>query len=253
MTCAATLGRAAVFAFLVFGRAGLAATLPPPTTLVECVDFTVTDDPGSCSVSGRDAAASASLALSPFVFLVAHSESGPINSLFNPGAGAVGFVTYSFQVQGGNPGDIVPMFISANLTASASSASHALGQAETLVHTSFGNTDAVVCTNGNCGTTATSFSGTFGFNTLSGEGGDFIQLSVEAQSGDSLFAEFADASADPLIFIDPSFANAGSYSIVLSPGVANALGSVPEPGTWVLFASAVALALCRAAIQKVRS
>ena len=46
----------------------------------------------------------------------------------------------------------------------------------------------------------------------------------------SLGPEDSSASADPLIVIDPSFANAANYSIVLSPAVANAVESaVPEP------------------------
>jgi hypothetical protein len=44
------------------------------------------------------------------------------------------------------------------------------------------------------------------------------------------------AFADPLIQIDPSTPDAGSYQVELSPGVSNALGdfAVPEPAAWVL-------------------
>ena len=52
---------------------------------------------------------------------------------------------------------------------------------------------------------------------------------------------------DPIIFVDPKFPNAGLYSIVLSPGVANILPSAgtstPEPGTFWLLVPAIGLAL----------
>jgi hypothetical protein len=69
-------------------------------------------------------------------------------------------------------------------------------------------------------------------------------LEVEASSGDSPLAESANASADPFIFIDPSFAGAANYSIEVSPGVGNGLPSAaPEPGTLGLMASFLGLLL----------
>ena len=60
-------------------------------------------------------------------------------------------------------------------------------------------------------------------------------------------AGVASGYLDPVIFVDPNFPNADLYSIVLSPGVANALpsvgSSVPEPGTFWLLGSSVGLAL----------
>jgi hypothetical protein len=230
--------------FLSLAGAGWASSLPGPITLAECVDFTVTDDPSSCAVSGRDASAIGSLALSPFVSLTAESNSGPINDMFNPGAGVVVSVQDSFQVVGGNPSDAVPIMIASGLTANASSMRHAFGFAETVVHTGFGNTSVVVCTDGTCGTTNTSFSGTFAWFAQSGEAGNTIQLEVEASSGDSPLAESANASADPFIFIAPSFAGASNYSIEVTPGVGNGLpAAAPEPGTLGLVASFLGLLL----------
>ena len=229
---------------LLFGLAVIAraSSLPVPVTVAECVDFSVIDDPGSCFVSGNDASASAFLTLAPFLSLGAQSSSGPINDLFNPGAGAVATVDYSFQVVGGNPGDVVPILIATGLSATASSFSHAFGFAETVVHTSFGDASRVVCTNNTCGTTDTSFSGVFAWSAISQETGDTIHLSVEAESGDSPLAESANAAADPFIFIDPTFAGAANYSVQVSPGVANSLpSSVPEPATLALSAAALLL------------
>jgi hypothetical protein len=219
---------------------GLRATsLPSPVTLAECTDFGLVDDPTSCALSGRDASANGSLTLSPFVSLTASSSSGPINQDFNPGAGVFVSAKYSFQVTGGNPGDVVPLLIATNLTSSGSSFGHAYGFAEIVIQTSFGTTSVVVCSDGTCGTTNTSFSGTFSWSANSGESGDTVQLEVEANSGDSPLAESANASADPFLFIDPNFGGAGNYSILLSPGVANAIGpSVPEPGTFGVMAAA---------------
>jgi hypothetical protein len=226
---------------LSLAAAARAGTLPPPVTLAECVDSTVTDDPSSCSVSGRDAFASGSLTLFPFVSLTAQDFSGPANDLFIPGAGVFVSVKYSFQVVGGNPGDIVPILIATSLTSNASSFGAAYGFAETVVSTSFGTISEVVCTNDTCGTTNTSFFGTFGTRAMSGESGDTIQLEIEAQSGDSPLAQSANASADPFIFIDPSFAGAANYSIQVSPGVGNGLAAagVPEPGTFALLGCAL--------------
>jgi hypothetical protein len=232
--------------FLCLAAAAWADVLPAPRTLVECTDRTLIDDPSSCSMSGFDATASGSLTLSPFVSLTAEVTSGPVTDFFIPGAGVFVSAQYSFRVVGGNAGDIVPIRISTNLTSNASSFSHAYGFAEAVIHTGFGDTSVVVCTNGTCGTTDSSFSGTFSTRAFSGELGDTVQLEIEASSGDSLFAESANASADPFLFIDPSFAGAANYRIEVSDGVGNALPlATPEPGTWVLLSSVVAILAMR--------
>jgi len=238
---AALLGAASIF----HGSAR-ADVLPAPSTLAECVDSVLVDDPGSCTLSGHDASAFGSLTLAPFVSLVAEDTSGAINALGNPGAGVFVSLTYSFQITGGNPGDQVPILIATDLDTSASSASHAYGFASLYVSTGFGNKQIVACTNDTCGTTDTSFSGTLATSVFSGQI-DTIQLEIEASSGDSPNAEWANASADPYIYIDPSFAGAGKYSVEVSPGVGNApatLAAVPEPSSVCLLAgvaSAVAL------------
>jgi hypothetical protein len=244
----------AAFGILLFCCLGVrlsATPLPGPVTVAECTDFGLIDDPSSCVLSGRDAIATGSLTLSPFVSVTAESASGPVNDLFNPGAGVFVSAKYSFQVNGGNPADVVPILISTSLTSNASSFSHAYGFAEVVIHTGFGDTSVVVCTNGTCGTMNTSFSGTFATSAFSGETGDTVQLEIEASSGDSPFAESANASADPFLFIDPSFAGASNYHIDVSLGVGNALPGVPEPGTLGLAGLAlVALAGLRAQARR---
>ena len=79
--------------------------------------------------------------------------------------------------------------------------------------------------------------------TLSGTVTSNTQYSVEvyAEATATLgYPASMYAYADPQIFIDPSFADAGSYSLVLSPGVGNALNGVPEPSTLLMMGMAAA-------------
>jgi hypothetical protein len=221
--------------------------LPAPSTLAECVaDGALHDDLASCSLGGPNAAASGSVVLWPFVTLTASSSTTP-----GGGSGALVDATYSFQVAGGNPGDIVPIMIATNLSSDASSLDHAFGMAQARVDTSFGSFTEIVCTNGainpTCPTLNTSFSGTLAWQAMSGETGDTLHLAVEAQSGDSSFAEWANAAVDPYIFIDPNFANASNYSIIVSPGVGNGLpvSALPEPATMALTASGLIMLISR--------
>lgn len=62
-------------------------------------------------------------------------------------------------------------------------------------------------------------------------------------NGQELYT-FASASADPYIFIDPSFADAAKYSIAVSEGVSNnnpALAAVPEPASWAMMIGGLGL------------
>ena len=223
-------------------RAGSATILPPPTTLAHCVaDHITLDDPASCALS-LAATASASLTLFPFVSLTAEAASPPNDAVVH-GAAATAILTYSFEVIGGNPGDIVPLLIATSLSTVGSDPSHGIGFAELSVHTSAaGDAFVAVCSDGTCGTTASSFSGTLGTRARSGDAGNTLTLQVQAATGDSLIASSASASADPRIFVDPSFAGAASYSIVVSEGVGNAeITAAPEPGTMGLFLVAAAV------------
>ena len=206
--------------------------LPPVSTVVTCSNGVLIEDPSSCVNGG----ASASLTLLPFVSesVQASAAPGPLN-----GAGALANITYSFEVFGGTPGELVPLIIATNLSAAATSVSHADGFASITVETSQGLSQVCVDTGVKCGG-VTQFSGTLTAGTLSGEV-DTLVIEAEANAGDSPSFESASASADPFIFVDPSFDGANQLSIVVSPGVGNALPTpaVPEPGSIALLGGLV--------------
>jgi hypothetical protein len=219
-----------------------AATLPDPTSLADCaVDSSRIMDPSNCKLGDSFA----SLTLLPFVSLVAHASSPPNDQTAIHGAGTKASLTYSFQVIGGNPGDIVPILIATNLLSSGSDPTHGVGFAELSVHTgAAGDSFVVVCSDGSCGTTSKSFSGTLSTRARSGDVGDTLSLLVQASTGDSVNSESARASADPLIFVDPNAPGASQYSIVLSPGVGNGVASVPAPRSAVALVLGGLLLLC---------
>lgn len=218
-----------------------AAVLPGPVSFADCaVDSSRVTDPSNCRLGDSFA----SVALVPFVGLVAQASSPPIDQNAIHGAGTSAGLTYSFQVIGGNPGDIVPILIATNLFSTGTDPTHGIGFAALSVHTSAaGDSVVAVCSNATCGTTNKTFSGMLSTRARSGALGDTLTLSVSASTGDSLNFESARASADPLIFVDTSAPGASQYSIVVSPGVANAL--VPEPRSFALILSGVLILWCR--------
>jgi hypothetical protein len=198
------------------------------------------DDPTSCALGSFDTA-SASLTLTPFVGL--ETQAAAPAALGVHGAGATASISYSFAVTGGHPGDVVPILISTSLNTTGTDPTLGVGFAALTITTSAVGTRTLiaVCTDGSCGTTANSFSGTL--NTLA-RSGDVDELFLQVQAavvGNSLHSEAASASADPFIFIDPAFPTASLYSIVVSPGVGNASApAVSEPATLGLLALAFA-------------
>ncbi len=238
-----TLFRLALLSGLVALRAPASTLLTPVTTTADCAaGSTRILSPASCVLNFADTAL-ASLTLTPFVSLTAQATSPPNDSVIH-GAGASAVVTYSFEVTGGNPGDIVPVLIATSLATFGSDPQHGIGFAELLVHTgAAGDSFVAVCSNATCGTTASSFSGALRTRARSGELSNELTLEVQAATGDSLLATSASASADPFIFIDPDFPGAALYSIEVSPGVGNAdiAAEAPEPGTMSLWLGAAAL------------
>ena len=199
--------------------------LPDPTTLADCAVNSVRVQGVSTCVLG---ATFASVSLLPFPSVAASASSPPIDAGGTHGAGAQASIVYSFEVIGGDPGDIVPILILASLFTNGTDPDHGIGFAELLAHTgAAGDAMIVACSNATCGR-GSAFSGTLSTRARSGELGDTLTLDAAASAG-GIGAEAGFASVDPLIFIDPSFPGASRYSIVVSPGVGNDLPSIPAP------------------------
>jgi len=233
-------------ALLLGGWHELAATtLSAPTTVTQCTTAEPgsslhIEDPLSCSLGGGGALSSfASLTTGPFVSLSvqAMAPGFPVNAI---AASAVADLLFEYQVTGGNPGDIVPVFLATNLATTGTDGVHGVG----FAFVSFGSADflgesVAACTAGSgCGSPSPSFSGVLKTFVRSGKGGNMVNIHVQASAGSSPNSEAASAFADPFIFVDPSFLNASQYSVVLSPGVGNGLAAAaPEPATWALLLS----------------
>ena len=125
-----TLFRLALLSGLVALRAPASTLLTPATTLADCaVDSARLLSPTGCALN-LAGSASASLTLSPFVSLTAQAASPPNGGGAIHGAAASAVLTYSFEVIGGNPGDIVPVLIATSLSSLGSDPSHGIGFAE---------------------------------------------------------------------------------------------------------------------------
>jgi len=203
-----------------------AGTLPAPQTLASCQlsDGSTVSGAMGCEVAGAESVA---LGLSPRVTLSAHIDA-------KPGFDTIGSVEYAFMVVGGSAGDAVPVQVDTELASSAAGSSFA--SAGILL--SFGSSFAIPRSAARRASPGRSRS-----RSLRAKWGT-IHLTVQAASGFPV-AGAASASADPFIHIDPAFANAGLYGIVVSDGVANV--PVPEPSpTLLLGLGGVALTMRRA-------
>jgi len=147
-------------------------------------------------------------------------------------------LSYSFEVVGGKAGDIVPLLIATGLF--TSDTGYADAYASIGVTTSLDSESALYCSvdPASVPCAATSFSGTISAAATSGTV-DTLTLLVEAgavlgNNGVTTYPSSASASADPLIYVDPSFAEAATYEILVSPGIGNAGAATPEPSTLLL-------------------
>lgn len=145
---------------------------------------------------------------------------------------------YYFEVVGGTPGTVVPLLIATNLLTSETG--YADAYAEIFITTSQSSESSTYCAVDPATPPCASpgFSGTIGIAATSGTI-DQIILEVSAgaalgNNGITTYPGSSAASADPFIYVDPSFAGAGNYSILLSSGVGNGEATTPEPGTFLL-------------------
>jgi PEP-CTERM motif len=158
-------------------------------------------------------------------------------------AGVFGVLNYSFEVIGGTPGTVVPVDIETTLQAIPTSIGYVFSEIDVAANTTASFT---ICNSGGigcgAGTGETNFTGVLQVDALSDTayvttGPSFNQgVHLEVEAGGALGSSFNGGmvSADPHLFVDPSFPDAAEYSILLSPNVGNAVPTIPEPGTWVL-------------------
>jgi hypothetical protein len=221
-----------------------AAPLPAATSFVECgADADSSFDAVFCehgnvpSIPGF--ATATAFAESPFVAVRASEPSnGPFGSF------ATATLSYHFQVVGGNPGDIVPIRIQTSLHTDSSPQSIATATL-TFGTAAVGNLTPPLTV---CSGPASPLLGCIGFQgysgavktqTRSGSVDDFVALRVTASAVATRSSdEWALATADPYIFVDPDFPDANLYGVVVSPGVGNA-APVPEPGTLSLLGTSL--------------
>jgi len=151
---------------------------------------------------------------------------------------ADGSVTYYMQLAydgNGTPSYFVPVFMTANGSASASGSD---GVAEAGISVS-GNSEALACAGyGGCSTkfNPPSFSGTITIHEAPGVHQITLNASAAGGPGGS-----ASAYIDPYFQIDPAFlAQKPGYSLNFSAGVVNA-ASVLEPAAWLMACCGVVL------------
>jgi hypothetical protein len=162
-------------------------------------------------------------------------------------SGADAFLTYYFTVVGSTFGQTIPIDISGSLFASATTgpADSVSALAAISVTTALDYDSAEVQAASPANGTAFS-SPVLHVNFYGGSQYlNFVQLHASASG----YGGFAQASADPYIYIDPSFANAASYSIAVSQGIGNSQASAtPEPASFTL----IGIAFCAAALLRRR-
>ena len=221
------------------------ADLPNPSTFVQCFaagnnSFHSTE----CNEGGFPGVPPSAMALSTLSPYPSASAEVTVPSISVLGAGADANTTYWFEVQGGNAGDTVPLVFDFSLSVSATPESSAL--ARLIIWTSALETphvEELICNPQVCG--ESTLSDSVNVEAKSGANLNSVTLYALAQAVvTGVSNESARAYADPYIYVDPAFPDAGLYSIVVSPGIGNV--PVPEPANpWLAAAAFGALGLAR--------
>ena len=205
-----------------------ALVLPAATSFVAC---DAVADANSCAVSNATSNAAASVTRAPAVELTASSSH---SAGFFSGDAGVAIFTYSFAVLGGTLDTVVPVNIDFALQATST---NGVSLADIVANTPQSAKEAEICSEATgCSFISTNLAGTLHVSVFAGEAnGNTISLRIQAGEEGSVDIASATAYAASWLYVDPTFANAGAYSIVLSDGVGNSMAAaVPEPETCVL-------------------
>lgn len=210
------------------GAAQAALVLPAASSFVDCMatDGHSVSATNSCAISG----AAASVTRGPAVELTASSSH---NAGFDVGANGFATFTYSFAVLGGTLDTVVPVNIDFALQATST---NGVSLADIVANTPQSAKEAEICSEATCSLISTNLAGTLHVSVFAGEAnGNTISLRIQAGEEGSVDIASATAYATSWLYVDPTFANAGAYSIVLSDGVGNGMAAaVPEPETYAL-------------------
>jgi len=219
-------GALAVIAIAGAGPAARAASLPAASGFIQCSTKAGLITSATNCNGGADSGA---VTYSPYASISGHAFGEGLVDV----AGVFGALDYSLEVTGGKPGDVVPLDVDAVLKAVPIEIGYAFAEIDVSAD---GTAEETICSLG-CAVGVTGFDGTLTVNAVSGTiYTDAIHLEIEAGGARGGAADFngGTASADPRIFVDPSFAGASDYSVVLSPGIGNGVRAVPEPATWAM-------------------
>ena len=215
----------AIFAPLAGGSAALADSLPAGTSFVSCTTPSggSVSDPLSCDGGTSQGA----VTYAPFAGVSGSANGqGLVES-----AGLFGVLNYSFEVTGGTAGDIVPVDIDASLQATPNGGGYVFSE---IIVTANSSTDAVICNSG-CGDAGTSFTGTLHVDAVSGAVyTNAVHLEIDVIGALDATFDGGTASADPFIYVAPTFSDASEYSIEVSPNIGNVAASAPEASTWAM-------------------
>jgi hypothetical protein len=232
-------------------------TCPTPTVAetsatAQFVGGEVDQHSGSAAVSASvdNLLSSANASVSGDPVRQVHADASQGNPLSDP-AIAIASLEYSFVVAGPVL-TTVPVIIAGSLTTSANTSNpgSASAVAEILLNDLTSGREvysAISCYNSitfGCLTTSQLYSSLMRIPV-----GDLIDVTLDApalaQEIVPAITAKSDATADPSIYIDPTFPDASEYSIILSDGVANpppeGKTPVPEPGSLLLLSAATCL------------
>lgn len=201
-------------------------------------------DPTSYSLNGINV----NMTGAPGASITADVAYFPLDPSTHSGFG-FGRLKYFFEYFGADNA-ILPLLIDVNATASVTGSSQSGAIAYSQVYTPIGSQDfqcraswSQCLVNGvYVDERAAEFHGTLS-GSITANTVYEIDLFAQVTVG-FLYDQTAHTLADPMIYIDPTFANAGNYTLIQSPGIENNAGSTatPEPCTMVLTICGLGLA-----------